>query len=233
MTRCRLSRIFWIGAAAILVVAALVALTAVLRGSFSDTDGRILLTLAALLYTGGAGVAGLGLADREPARRLGIVVAAAAPVALALVVWAVWSFVWEDDNEPEARIAWSAVLVLLAGLLASVALLLARRPALVRLAGAAGVLAALAAALSVAGVWAEPEGDAFVKAVGAAWILTVLAFFLVPVLQRFSNVGVDAEAPRVLGVLGGVELVAARGRVDGVEVAAPDPGERLYLRARS
>jgi drug/metabolite transporter (DMT)-like permease len=69
VTRIRLSRIFWIGAAAILVAAALVALVAVLRGDFSDTDGRILITMGALLYTGGAALAGLALADRGPARR--------------------------------------------------------------------------------------------------------------------------------------------------------------------
>ena len=49
MTRLRLRRIFWMGAAAIVVVAALVALAAVLKGDFSDTDGRTLVTLAALL----------------------------------------------------------------------------------------------------------------------------------------------------------------------------------------
>ena len=49
MTRRRLVRTFWISAAAALVVAALIALAAVVRGDFSDTDGRILITLAALL----------------------------------------------------------------------------------------------------------------------------------------------------------------------------------------
>ena len=39
MTRVRLSRTVWIGAAAILVAAALVALVVALRGDFSDTDG--------------------------------------------------------------------------------------------------------------------------------------------------------------------------------------------------
>jgi hypothetical protein len=100
VSRIRLARIFWIGAAAILVAAALVALLAVLRGEFSETDGRIVLTLGALLYTGGAAIAGLALADRGPARRLGLVVAGFAPVALAITVAAIWSFVWEQDNEP-------------------------------------------------------------------------------------------------------------------------------------
>ena len=50
--RGRLARVSWTGAAAILVVAALVALFAVVRGDFSDTDGRILGTLAAALLAG-------------------------------------------------------------------------------------------------------------------------------------------------------------------------------------
>lgn len=59
MTRRRLTRVFWLGAAAILVVAAPISLVAVLRGKFSQTDGRILDTLASLLYCGGAGLGGL------------------------------------------------------------------------------------------------------------------------------------------------------------------------------
>ena len=64
MTRVRLRRILWIGAAAILVAAALVAATAVLRGGFSETDGKILVTLGALLYAGGTALAGLALGDQ-------------------------------------------------------------------------------------------------------------------------------------------------------------------------
>jgi hypothetical protein len=48
VTRRTAPRIAWLGAAAILVAAALVALGAILRGDFSDTDGRILGTLAAV-----------------------------------------------------------------------------------------------------------------------------------------------------------------------------------------
>jgi hypothetical protein len=62
--RVRLSRFLWIGAAAILVAAALVTVVAVLRGYFSENDGRILLTLAAVLYAGGMGLVGLGFAER-------------------------------------------------------------------------------------------------------------------------------------------------------------------------
>jgi len=72
-------RIAWLGAAAILVASALVALTAVLRGDFSDTDGRILGTLGAVLYTGGAVFAGLSVLERGH-RVVGWAVATAAPI---------------------------------------------------------------------------------------------------------------------------------------------------------
>lgn len=229
--RIRLSRVFWIGAAAILVAAALVALTAVLRGDFSETDGRILATLAALLYTGGAALAGLALVDRGRARLLGWLVVAASPACLGFVLWGVWSFAFEGGDRDPARAAWSAVLALLAGLVATTGLLLARACALVALAYGAGATAALAATLSIVGIWTEPESDTFAELVAASWILAGLAYLLVPVLQRFTAAGVSVSV-RVLGHLDGVELVASRGPLEGVPVEPPLRGERLTLRRR-
>jgi hypothetical protein len=234
VTRIRLSRIFWIGAAAILVAAALVALVAVLRGDFSDTDVRILVTLAALLYTGGAALAGLALVDRARGPWLGWLVAVAAPVCLGFVLWAIWSFVGNGGgNENADRLAWSAVLALLAGLISTTALLLARRRELVALAVAAGLLAGLAALLAGVGIWTEPDSDTFAKVMAAVWILAALCYFLVPVLQRFRGATVEPTAFRILGELDGVELIASRDPVKGVAVEAPRPGELLVLRRRA
>lgn len=231
MTRTRLSRIFWIGAAAILVAAALVALAAVVRGDFSENDGRILVTLAALLYTGGSALAGAALAERGPARRLGWTVAAAAPVCLAFVTWGIWSFVFDGEGDYDAsRAAWSATLVLLVGLVAATGLLLARTRVATVLAWAATGFAACAAALSVAGIWREPDADAYVKVVAALWILAALSYFLAPVLQRFAATEAGS-VDRVLAELDGIELVATRtpGALDVRLVR----GERLELRRRS
>lgn len=231
MTRIRLSRIFWIGAAAILVVAALVALGAVVRGDFSENDGRILVTLAAILYTGGSALAGLALAERGPAQPLGWAVAVAAPACLAFVAWGIWAFVFDGGGDYDAtRAAWSAVLMLLVGLVATTGLLLARTRISVALAWAAAVIAGCAAALSVAGIWAEPEADAYVKVVAALWILAALCYFLAPILQRFTSAGTE-RADRVLAELEGIELVATRApRGFDVQLAR---GERLELRRRS
>jgi hypothetical protein len=229
VTRRRLVRTFWISAAAVLVVAALIALAAVVRGDFSDTDGRILVTLAAFLYAGGTSLSGLALVDRGSARVLGWIVAGVGPVGLAVVLWAIWSFVFDGENEPASKLGWSSVLVLLAALVSSTALLLARREALVRLAWGAGALAGLAATISIVGIWSEPDADAFIKLVAVLWILTGLAYFLVPILQRMTSAGEETSS-RVLAELDGVELVATRA-LDGIEVRL-ERGERLALRRR-
>ena len=229
--RIPFARVFWIGAAGIVVLAALVALVGIVRGSFSGTDARILVTLAALLYAGGAGIAGLALSERATAPLVGRLVALAAPIGLALMLWAIWAFVDEGDNEPQVKLAWSAVLALLAGLLTATALLLARAPALVRLAASSGALAAVAAGLSIAGIWAGSSDSSFLKVLAALWILAAVAYFLVPILGRFSSAAQTAAPElRVLAELDGVELVATRAGT-GLDVRLA-PGERLQLRRR-
>ncbi|MCS7007306.1 MAG: hypothetical protein RMM28_08080 [Thermoleophilia bacterium] len=231
-TRVRLGRVLWIGAAAILVVAAAVALAAVLRGGFSETDGRILVTLAALLYAGGTALSGLALIERGRAPLLAWAAVVAAPIALALMLWGIWSFVLDGEGDDPDRAAWSATLGLLAGLVATTALLLARSRLPLLLAACASALAALAAGLSIGGIWAEPESDAYVQLIASLWILAILAFFLVPVLQRFASAAEPAQV-RTLGELDGVELVASRAPIEGgVPVEPPLRGERLALRRR-
>ena len=231
MTRIPFARVFWLGAAGTVVLAALVGVGAVVGGDFSDTDARILITLSALLYAGGTALAGLALADRGPGRRLGLVVAVVAPIGLVLMLWAIWDFIDEGDNEPGLKLAWTAVLVLLAGLVATTGLLLARRDGLVRLAGAAGALAGLAATLSIAGIWSGDSDDAFLKALAVLWILSAVAYFLVPILGRFASAKAEDQHVRVLAELNGVELVATPSR-DGLDVRLA-PGERLQLRRRA
>ena len=65
---------------------------------------------------------------------------------------------------------------------------------------------------------------------GTFWILGFLGWLLVPVLQRFTAAGASASGSRVLAVLDGVELVASRESLDGVQIEAPAAGERLVLR---
>ena len=232
MTRARLRRVFWTGAVAILVAAALVALVAVLRGRFSDTDGRILGTLAAVLSAGSTLVAGLALREQPASRPLALGAIAVAPVGLALLAYAIWDFV-SDGAGDSWRYGWTGALALAAALIAATARLLARTPMLVGLAYAAGALAVAAATLSTAAIWQHDPGSAIGKAIAALWILAALAWLLVPSLERWSLGESPTDAEHVLAVLGDVELVASRRSLEGVVVEGlPAPGERLVLRRR-
>jgi hypothetical protein len=229
VTRRRLARGFWIGAAAILVAAALVALVAVLRGEFSDNDGRTLGTLAAAFLAGATLAAGLALLERG-ARVLGWLAVAVAVPGFALIAYAIWDFVI-DGQEDQWRWGWLGILALIATLVAVTARLLARGQPFVRLAWAVGVLGAAAASSSFAAVWRSSMGDALGRVIAALWILTGLGYLLIPVLQRFLAVRKAPDEVRVLAELDGVELVATRAR-EGLTVAL-EPGERLVLRRHS
>ena len=232
MTRLRLRRIFWIGAAAILVVAALIALAAVLRGRFSETDGRILITLAGSMLAGGTLVTGLSLLDRGTARPLARAVIGLAVPCFAVLTYSIWAWVDEGGGN-SGRLGWSSVLVLIAALVAAGGRLLAVTPPIVRLAAGCAVLASTAATVSIAATWDNP-GSTYGKAIAALWILTALALFLIPVLQRWSSVGETATKVRVLATVGDVELVATGSIGQGVDVGDPGlaPGEHLVLRRR-
>jgi hypothetical protein len=227
VNRRRSARVFWLGAAAILVAAALIALVAVLRGSFSETDGRILGTLGALLYCGAAALAGLALVDRGVVPALGWGMAALSTATLAALSAAIWT-----DGDRAWRVAISAALYLLAGAVATTGLLLTTRPVLHRLALVAGALAVIAASLTLFPVWRDDDpGSGLAKAIGVAWILAALAYLLAPVMERWTAVGELAAGERVLAALGEVELVATRHPGDAlVVVGRPRQGERLVLR---
>ena len=69
------------------------------------------------------------------------------------------------------------------------------------------------------------------RGLAVLWILTGLAYLLVPVLQRFSSAGTPAGDERLVAELEGVEVVATRsGRGVAVDLHR---GERLLLRRRS
>ena len=173
-------RLIWLGAAAILVAAALVALTAIIRGEFSETDGRILGSLAAVLYTGGALFAGIAIIERGR-RLIGWAIAAVAPVCFGLLLLGIWGFEFDDGEQNPWRFAWSAALVLLVGLMLTTALLLARSKASQPLAYASGSAAGIAAALSITEIGAHGTDDDWIKPIAVFSLLAVLAYVLVPV----------------------------------------------------
>jgi hypothetical protein len=224
VNRRRLARVFWIGAAAALVVAALIALAAVLRGDFSDTDGRILGTLAALLLAGGALISGLVLVDRDDAL-LGRVAVVVAPVGFALLAYAIWDFVFDGGGDAW-RFGWTGALLLIAALVSVTARLLAETVSMTPLAMLTGVLASAAATFSTYAIW-NSESEGIAKVLAALWILTGVCYLLIPVLERF-RAEADDPGVRVLATLDDVQLVLTRSN-NGLEVVLA-PGERLALR---
>ncbi len=84
MTGVRWSRVFWIGAAAILIAAALIAVAAILRGDFGETEAQILGTLLALLVAGATGISGLALVERREVPTLGWVAVGGAALCFVL-----------------------------------------------------------------------------------------------------------------------------------------------------
>ena len=228
MNRRRLVRTFWIGAAACVVVAALIALTAVLRGEFSDTDGRILGTMAALLLASATLFSGLLLIDRDNAL-LGRAAVVLAPVGFVLLAYAIWDFVF-DRPDDAWRYGWTGALVLVAATVAVTARLLAESPSLTRLAFVTGFIGSLAAGISTSAVWGH-ESDSVGKVIATLWIVTVACYLLVPVLERLRGSVVVDENVHVLASLHDVELVLTRSS-NGLVVELT-PGERLALRRRA
>jgi hypothetical protein len=227
VSRARLRRILWIGAAALLVAAALVAIAALLRGEFSDTDADVLVTLGATFLCGTTGLAGLALGERRP--RLGPAVALLAPVELALLVLPMWQ---GDPSDTTVRLALTSLVATIAQLAAVTQLLLLRGTRLLWLAALTWLAIGGASVLTIGGIWTSPDSDGFVKTVAVLWILAALGCLLLPVLQRLTAAGEAARDDRVLASLDDVELVATR--TGGGVAVEPRlaPGERLVLRRR-
>lgn len=226
MTGANLRLSFWAGAAAALVAAALIAILAVFDGDFSETDGQILATLGALLLAGGTIVSGLALVERDGSL-LGRLAAVLAPIGFVLVAYAIWDL-FDGDGGDEWKYGWTGALLLVVLVVAVTAQLMARSPGIRPFAAGAGVLAGIAAALSLYAIWNE-ESDGLIQVVVALWIVAVLLYLLVPVFQRTRAATMTEADVRVLATLGDVELIATM--AGGVEPHLA-PGERLALRKR-
>jgi hypothetical protein len=229
-----LRRLFWRGAAALLVVAALVALSALLGGDFDETDGEILATLGVVLLAGGVFLAGLGLRDQQKAGPVAIAILVAAPLCSLALLVDIWRGFEGDDT---GRWAGTALMVLVAcGVLGS-NLLTYRNPALAWLMWGEAVALTGALASTLWLIWIHDPGDGSAKLAAACWILAVLGWVLVPVLQRSTASAPDQRgAERVLATLADVDLVVTlhpqQGDLVVRGVSQLYPGEQVALRRR-
>ncbi len=222
MSGVRYARIFWIGAAGVIVLAALLGISALLRSDFTETDGQVLLTMLCLLVASGTAVAGLTVAERG---RVAIGWGAVAVAGVSFFVMA--TSTWDGfDDETLAKLAGIAAFGLIVTLLATTQLVLHRGGhAWVLLITWSALL--LAFLLSSTGLWREHAGDGLWQAAGSFWIVGVMGWLLLPVVQRFTAAAAPSSELRVLASLDGVELVATRS--GGLDVRL-QPGERLVLR---
>jgi hypothetical protein len=234
VTTRRLRRLFWRGAATLLVIAALVALAAVIGGDFDETDGEILATLGLVLLAGGVALAGLGLHEQGKAAPVSIAILVTAPIAFLLLVTDIWRGFEGDDM---GRWAGTAIVVLVASGVIGSSLLMHRSAAFTWLVWGEAAALAAAVAITLLLIWADNSGDGAAKLAVACWILAILGWVLIPVLQRSSP---PAAAPRVgeqiLATLADVDLVITSDPQQGDLVVRGfsqlDPGEHVALRLR-
>jgi hypothetical protein len=220
--RSRYARIFWIGAAGALALAALLAISMLLRGEVSDTDWQTLLTVLVLVVSAGTAVAGLTVAERGK-YAVGWTAVAVAGVAFLIIETAIWS---AFDDDTLSKLAGTAAFGLVATLLALTQLVLhCGRHAWVVVVTWTAV--ALAFVSSASALWSENSEDTW-KIAASFWIVAAVGWLNLPVLQRFSAAGSPPGGERVVAELDGVELVATHSK-DGVAVDL-HPGERLVLR---
>ena len=206
--QARLSRLFWIGAAALLGAAALVALFAVVRGDFTDTDGKILAVLGTALVAGGVALAGLALIERRELVPLGWVASLGALVLFAALVVEVVRD-WEESD-----LTWSCYLLLGVLLLAATAGLL-RTPQGGWAFWPTMLLLGVGAVGAEVAIHGDLDSETWAKPLGVVWILAGLGWFLVPVLGRLAGRSAQPEvSERVVGRgPGRVEVELAKGEL--------------------
>jgi len=205
--QARLSRLFWIGAAALLGVAALVAVQAVVRGDFTDTDGKILAVLGTALVAGGVALAGLALIERRELVPLGwLAVVGALVLFVIAVVVAVRE--WDDGD-----LTGSCYLLLAVLLLATTAGLL-RRPNADWAFWPTLALLAVGATVTEIAIYGDFDSETWAKPLGVVWILAGLGWFLVPVLARLAGRSTRVTAERIVGRgPGRIEVELAEGEL--------------------
>lgn len=201
-------RLFWLGAAILFSIAALVAIAAVLGGSFGDTQGRILATCGIAFVSGAAALAGFACIDRGVIRPVAWIA-----IALGLGSFALWTgAAWQDSpGTGYWHLAGFVGVWTLTALIVTTLRLLASSP---RLLGTVvpATWAASSLAAAVASEMILAKHDAPWKLLLVLVILTALGYALTPALQRFwAGADVSQAAERLIGTLGNIEVFAVRG----------------------
>jgi hypothetical protein len=204
-----LRRIFLLGAATLVSVAALVAIAAILSGDFGETEGKIFATLATAFVAGSAAIAGIACLEQSVSRPFGVL-----GIFLALVGFILWTDqIWEEHHSDEYWKLLGLILIwTLVVLVVTTTRLMTRSPQLVRTLFLATAAAAVAAGLTVSVMVLEENGDGW-QLFAVLLVLALLGEMLTPILQRFVAAPPgDVPSERILGEVAGAVVVAVRGR---------------------
>jgi len=212
-----LRRIFLLGAAGLVSVAALVAIGTILNGSFGDTEGKIFATIATTFVAGSTVIAGLACLGETRSRTLGI-----AGIVLACSGFVLWcAQIWGGyDSDAYWKLIGVVTAWALAVLVATTASLMTGSPRIMRTLLPATAGAAAGAAFVASVMLLRENGDGW-QLFAVLLILALLGEALIPILERYA-VPDEAPAERLLGIVGGAEVLAVRGRREVVRI-----GERL------
>jgi hypothetical protein len=212
-----LRRIFLLGAAGLVSFAALLAIGVVVNGEFGDTEGDIFATIATTFVAGSTVIAGLACLGQDRSRVLGIAGVVLASAGFLLWTAQIWGGYSSDGYWKLIGLvtAWALAL-----LVATTARLMTSSPRLERTLWRATAGSAFGAALIASVMILRERGDGW-ELFAVLLILTLLGEVLTPILDRYAAAD-DRSAERVLGVVGGAEIVAVRGSRHAVRI-----GERL------
>lgn len=226
-----LRRIFLLGAATLVSVAALVAIAAILHGNFGSTEGKIFATLATAFVAGSTAIAGIACLGRSGSRVFGILGIVLS--ALGFVLWTeeIWA---QHDSAGYWKLLGFLLIWSLVVLIVTTTRLMTRSPQLLSSLYPATAVAAVLAGVVVTIMILSESGDGW-QFFAVLLVLAVLGETLTPILERFVTTP-PAEVPpeRLLGQLGGVVVVAVRGANGSVRLGDRDvqlgDDERVVIR---
>lgn len=204
-----LRRIFLLGAATIVSVAALVAIAAILSGDFGETEGKIFATLATAFVAGSTAVAGIACLEASVGRWFGGLGIGLASLGFVLWTEQIWA---EHHSESYWKLLGVILIWTLVLLVVTTTRLMTRSAVLLRRLFPATAAAAAAAGLTVTAMVLRENGDGW-QVFAIFLILALLGETLTPILQRFVVTAQgDEPSERVLGEIAGAVVLAVRGR---------------------